>query len=317
MPPQKEKRRSGDIGRGNDLEKLAQKIKKNVGDIPPRWVPGIVAALVAIFAWSAWEPPPPPVLLVEGPVEGDATLYTGYYKLDTKRRVHGSPAWRHATRPDLFLSRDSVGAWKGGTEQGLERDLGFLRLRDRAAVFPSSRSIVDWEWHSGQDGAWVHEPALTCDEAELPQAPTVLLLEGGALTGAAAKYLGYYELQPEREVNGSPAWRHSEHNDLWIARAPNGNWSAPPPAARAARARAAASHARPRRPAYARFAAAARSGAAAARARRPERAHPAAGPLVPPPVLVVGRPLGVGRRQAMAHGARTQGVLPVAEIRSR
>ena len=180
MPPQKEKRRSGDIGRGNDLEKLAQKIKKNVGDIPPRWVPGIVAALVAIFAWSAWEPPPPPVLLVEGPVEGDATLYTGYYKLDTKRRVHGSPAWRHATRPDLFLSRDSVGAWKGGTEQGLERDLGFLRLRDRAAVFPSSRSIVDWEWHSGQDGAWVHEPALTCDEAELPQAPTVLLLEGGA-----------------------------------------------------------------------------------------------------------------------------------------
>ena len=64
MPPQKEKRRSGDIGRGNDLEKLAQKIKKNVGDIPPRWVPGIVAALVAIFAWSAWEPPPPPVLLV-------------------------------------------------------------------------------------------------------------------------------------------------------------------------------------------------------------------------------------------------------------
>ena len=234
MPPQKEKRRSGDIGRGNDLEKLAQKIKKNVGDIPPRWVPGIVAALVAIFAWSAWEPPPPPVLLVEGPVEGDATLYTGYYKLDTKRRVHGSPAWRHATRPDLFLSRDSVGAWKGGTEQGLERDLGFLRLRDRAAVFPSSRSIVDWEWHSGQDGAWVHEPALTCDEAELPQAPTVLLLEGGALTGAAAKYLGYYELQPEREVNGSPAWRHSEHNDLWIARAPNGNWSAPPPAAHAA-----------------------------------------------------------------------------------
>ena len=228
MPPQKEKRRSGDIGRGNDLEKLAQKIKKNVGDIPPRWVPGIVAALVAIFAWSAWEPPPPPVLLVEGPVEGDATLYTGYYKLDTKRRVHGSPAWRHATRPDLFLSRDSVGAWKGGTEQGLERDLGFLRLRDRAAVFPSSRSIVDWEWHSGQDGAWVHEPALTCDEAELPQAPTVLLLEGGALTGAAAKYLGYYELQPEREVNGSPAWRHSEHNDLWIARAPNGNWSALP-----------------------------------------------------------------------------------------
>ena len=228
MPPQKEKRRSGDIGRGNDLEKWARKIKANVGDIPPRWVPGIVAALVAIFAWSAWEPPPPPVLLVEGPVEGDATLYTGYYKLDTKRRVHGSPAWRHATRPDLFLSRDSVGAWKGGTEQGLERDLGFLRLRDRAAVFPSSRSIVDWEWHSGQDGAWVHEPALTCDEAELPQAPTVLLLEGGALTGAAAKYLGYYELQPEREVNGSPAWRHSEHNDLWIARAPNGNWSAPP-----------------------------------------------------------------------------------------
>ena len=238
MPPQKEKRRSGDLGRGNDLEKLAQKIKKNVGDIPPRWVPGIVAALVAIFAWSAWEPPPPPVLLVEGPVEGDATLYTGYYKLDTKRRVHGSPAWRHATRPDLFLSRDSVGAWKGGTEQGLERDLGFLRLRDRAAVFPSSRSIVDWEWHSGQDGAWVHEPALTCDEAELPQAPTVLLLEGGALTGAAAKYLGYYELQPEREVNGSPAWRHSEHNDLWIARAPNGNWSAPPPRKRARRTRA-------------------------------------------------------------------------------
>ena len=41
----------------------------------------------------------------------------------------------------------------------------------------------------------MHEPALTCDEAELPQAPTVLLLEGGALTGAAAKYLGYYELQ--------------------------------------------------------------------------------------------------------------------------
>ena len=56
----------------------------------------------------------------------------------------------------------------------------------------------------------------------------MLLLEGGALTGAAAKYLGYYELQSEREVNGSPAWRHSEHNDLWIARAPNGNWSAPP-----------------------------------------------------------------------------------------
>ena len=84
----------------------------------------------------------------------------------------------------------------------------------------------------------MHEPALTCDEAELPQAPTVLLLEGGALTGAAAKYLGYYELQPEREVNGSPAWRHSEHNDLRIARAPNGNWSAPPPRKRARRTRA-------------------------------------------------------------------------------
>ena len=55
MPPQKEKRRSGDLGRGNDLEKWARKIKANVGDIPPRWVPGIVAALVAIFAWSAWE----------------------------------------------------------------------------------------------------------------------------------------------------------------------------------------------------------------------------------------------------------------------
>ena len=48
MPPQKEKRRSGDLGRGNDLEKWARKIKANVGDIPPRWVPGIVAALVAI-----------------------------------------------------------------------------------------------------------------------------------------------------------------------------------------------------------------------------------------------------------------------------
>jgi hypothetical protein len=54
--------------------------------------------------------------------------------------------------------------------------------------------------------------------------PSALLLEGNGLTGPAAEYLGYYELQAGREVNGKPVWRHTRHSDRYIAFDSNNYW---------------------------------------------------------------------------------------------
>jgi hypothetical protein len=47
--------------------------------------------------------------------------------------------------------------------------------------------------------------------------PSGLKLEGGSLSGEAAKYLGTYRLVVGKLVNGRPVWQHASDGNRWIA----------------------------------------------------------------------------------------------------
>jgi hypothetical protein len=54
------------------------------------------------------------------------------------------------------------------------------------------------------------------DEVRLAP-PAGLKLEGGSLSGEAAKYLGTYRLVVGKLVNGRPVWQHTSDGNRWIA----------------------------------------------------------------------------------------------------
>ena len=190
--------------------------------------------------------PPPAALTLNGSeLTGLAAGFVGVYQRGremsqakrqlVEREVNGSPAWRHISNPCLWIARGLDGAWWGQVESNLVGvgSGGVVRLRDTACLYPCGG---DTAWEVLQNGAWQEDTALLCREADLkdpllrslltpPDAPESLALGGSPrqCCGAVEVFLGVYELQ-QGQVNGCPAWRHANNEDLWLVRARNGCW---------------------------------------------------------------------------------------------
>ena len=100
----------------------------------------------------------------------------------------------------------------GQTEDVLGEKKGLLDLRDSDAASPDVSSIT---WKACMGSAWAEAPQLKCTAWQPP--PAGLKLEGGSLTGEAAKYIGTYHLAHRKLVNGRPAFQHTSDATRWIA----------------------------------------------------------------------------------------------------
>jgi hypothetical protein len=76
-------------------------------------------------------------------------------------------------------------------------------------------SAKTWQANAGGAAVWVEPPQLKCTAWTPP--PPGLKLEGGSLTGEAAKYPGTYRLVVGKLVNGRPAYQHTSDATRWIA----------------------------------------------------------------------------------------------------
>ena len=197
--------------------------------------------LRAIFGWGGPPPPPtqppppppgakppppgnlpPPGLKLEGgTLTGEAVKYIGTYRLAHSKLVNGRPAYQHtsdATRWIVFAGD----RWMGQTEDVLGEKKGLLDLRDSDAASPD---VSTKSWKACMGSAWVEAPQLKCMAWSPP--PPGLKLEGGSLSGDAAKYIGTYRLDVGTLVNGRPAYQHMSDAKLWIAFVGNG-WMGQP-----------------------------------------------------------------------------------------
>jgi len=197
--------------------------------------------LRAIFGWGGPPPPPtqppppppgakppppgnlpPPGLKLEGgSLTGEAVKYIGTYRLAHSKLVNGRPAYQHtrdATRWIVFAGD----RWMGQTEDVLGEKKGLLDLRDSDAASPD---VSTKPWKACMGSAWVEAPQLKCTAWSPP--PPGLKLEGGSLTGDAAKYIGTYRPYYSKLVNGWPAYQHVSDATRWIAFVGNG-WMGQP-----------------------------------------------------------------------------------------
>ena len=78
---------------------------------------------------------------------------------------------------------------------------GYLELADSSAASPDVSAKT---WKAWTGSAWGEQPQLKCTVWRPP--PPGLKLEGGSLTGEAAKYIGTYLLDHSKLANGRPAY---------------------------------------------------------------------------------------------------------------
>jgi hypothetical protein len=166
-------------------------------------------------AAAAKAPPPPPGLKLEGgSLTGRAAEYPGTYRLVVGKLVNGRPAYQHTSDATRWIAF-SGDCWIGQSESALGEKKGFLVLQDPAAASPDV-SAKTWQASvGGVSTAWVEAPQLKCTAWTPP--PPGLKLEGGSLTGEAAKCPGTYRLVVGKLVNGRPAFQHTSDATLWIA----------------------------------------------------------------------------------------------------
>jgi hypothetical protein len=167
---------------------------------------------------TAWTPPPPPGLKLEGgSLPGKATKYLGTYRLYSGKLVNGRPAYQHTTDATLWIAFDGVDSWRGQPESSLGKNRSSLKLIDPAAASPDVSTETWKATAGGADNPWVEAPQLKCTAWTPPPPPPGLKLEASSLEGDAAEYMGGYRLVVGKLVNGRPAYQHTSDATLWIA----------------------------------------------------------------------------------------------------
>ena len=160
---------------------------------------------------TAWTPPPPPGLKLEGgSLPGDAAKYMGEYRLDRGKLVNGRPAYQHVTRLTCWLAFDGA-IWRGQPEADLGQTSGFLMLSDAAAATPDASAAT---WLAETGSGWAAQPQLKCTPCIPPPPPGLKLeyvarleLRTGDEASTWAEYMGGYRLIPGKPINGRAAYR--------------------------------------------------------------------------------------------------------------
>jgi hypothetical protein len=162
--------------------------------------------------WRCGDSTPLAGLKLEGgSLPGEAAKYPGTYRRVVGKLVNGRPAYQHTIDATLWIA--FVGdRWIGQPESLLGKGMGSLDLQDSAAASPD---VSTKTWKASGGSAWVEAPQLKCTAWTPP--PLGLKLEGGSLTGEAAKYPGTYRLVVGKLVNGRPAYQHTSDATRWIA----------------------------------------------------------------------------------------------------